>query len=59
VVGQRHESPADGERTVWLVLPKGSDPTAPPIALVNPRLREEDVCAIAEELGEIMQGHEA
>lgn len=59
VVGQRHESTADGEREIWLVLPKGSDPAAPSIALVNPRLREEDVCAIAEELGEIMQGHEA
>lgn len=66
VVGQRHETiertgAADGrperiEREVWLLQPRGVESSAPPIALVNPRLREEDVCAIAEELGEIMQG---
>jgi hypothetical protein len=46
----------NGPREIWLVTPRGSDPLAPPIRVVNPELREEDTREIAEQLGEIMQG---
>lgn len=45
-----------GSREVWLVQVRGSDPSAAPIALVNPDLRDDDVREIAEQLGDVMQG---
>lgn len=46
----------DGERELWMVIPRGSDPSGPPTAVVNPRLKDDDVREIAEQLGEIMSG---
>ncbi|MFO0828891.1 MAG: hypothetical protein U0572_12185 [Phycisphaerales bacterium] len=67
VVGQRRDAaPARGDadgaagaqdREYWLVQVRGTDPTSPPIAVANPRLHEDDVREIAEQLGEIMQGN--
>lgn len=44
------------EREFWLVAMRGTDPTAPPIAVLNPRLKDEDIEEIAGQLSEIMSG---
>ncbi len=57
MVGHTRDKAADGaDRELWLVVPRGSEPNTPPIAVVNPRLGEEDVREIANQLGEIMSG---
>jgi hypothetical protein len=43
-------------REYWLVAVRGSDPAAQPIAVLNPRLGEDDIEAIAGQLNEIMSG---
>jgi|GEM_PF-138075 len=45
------------EREIWLLQPRGSDPSSPPIEVENPRLGDADIRDIAEQLGEIMQGN--
>ncbi|MBL9121584.1 MAG: hypothetical protein JNL80_16880 [Phycisphaerae bacterium] len=52
VVGTRR----DGERESWLVNMRGTDPASPPTSVVNPRLKEDDIREIADQLSEIMQG---
>jgi hypothetical protein len=52
VVGTRRE----GERETWLVNIRGTDPNSPPTAVVNPRLKDDDIREIAEQLSEIMSG---
>ena len=52
----RIEADADGgvaER--WLVKPKGSEPDDPPLEVVNPRLSDDDVRELTEQLSEILQ----
>lgn len=44
------------KREIWLMKPKGDDPEAPPIRLVNPHLLDEDVLELTEQLSEILQG---
>lgn len=65
VVGQKREkvtdapegsTPTHAEREFWLVAVRGTDAAAPPIAVLNPRLKEEDIQEIAGQLGEIMSG---
>ena len=48
---------ATTEREVWLLQARGVEGSAPPLKVVNPRLRDQDVQEIAEQLGEIMQGN--
>jgi hypothetical protein len=43
----------DAER--WLVQRRGVDETTPPIVVLNPHLRDEDLQELAEHLGEVMQ----
>ncbi|MFM1936689.1 MAG: hypothetical protein RI990_1648 [Planctomycetota bacterium] len=45
----------DGTAERWLVQKRGVDDTVPPIAVVNPMLRDEDLQELAEHLGEVMQ----
>jgi hypothetical protein len=59
VVGQRRDSDGGAERELWLVLVRGTDSSAPPIEMLNPRLRDEDVAEIAGQLNEVMQGNVA
>ncbi|MDZ4756164.1 MAG: hypothetical protein SGJ11_16935 [Phycisphaerae bacterium] len=57
MVGHRRDKTKDGgDRELWLVIPRGSEPGTPPISVVNPRLGEDDVREIAAQLGEIMAG---
>jgi hypothetical protein len=46
----------DGARELWLVLPRGSEPTSRPFPVVHPKLTDEDVREITEQLVEIMAG---
>lgn len=39
----------------WLVQKRGMDETIPPIRVLNPRIRDEDLQELAEHLGEVMQ----
>lgn len=48
------ERPA--EREIWLLLPRGAAPGTPPIRVVDPRLGDADLAAIAEQLGEVVAG---
>jgi hypothetical protein len=67
VVGTRREKVdvAEGgserptERELWMVSMRGTDPGSPPIAVVNPRLREDDIREIADQLSEIMTGSDS
>ncbi|MBL9147474.1 MAG: hypothetical protein JNM94_02145 [Phycisphaerae bacterium] len=59
VVGQRREGEGAAERELWLVLVRGTDSSSPPIEMVNPRLRDEDISEIAGQLNEVMQGNVA
>ena len=45
----------DGDAERWLVQRRGADESVPPIAVVNPKLRDEDLQELAEHLGEVMQ----
>ena len=45
----------DGDAERWLVQRRGTDESMPPIAVVNPKLRDEDLQELAEHLGEVMQ----
>lgn len=58
VAGTRREAEQGDQppREVWLVTVRGTDPAAPPVAVVNPRLKEDDIREIADQLSEIMQG---
>ena len=44
----------DNER--WLMLPKGSTADQKPIEVVNPRLTDEDVRELTDQLSEVLQG---
>ncbi len=39
----------------WLVQKRGMDETIPPIRVLNPRIRDEDLQELSEHLGEVMQ----
>ena len=39
----------------WLVQKRGMDDSIPPIRVLNPRIRDEDLQELAEHLGEVMQ----
>jgi len=55
----RREEAVEGEaepREVWLMSPRGSDPDAPAIEMVNPHLTDEDVRELTDQLSEILQG---
>ena len=45
----------DGDAERWLVQRRGADESVPPIAVANPKLRDEDLQELAEHLGEVMQ----
>jgi hypothetical protein len=45
----------DGDAERWLVQRRGVDETTPPIVVLNPHLRDEDLQELAEHLGEVMQ----
>ena len=45
-----------GEVERWLVQPKGADPEATPIEVVNPKLTDEDVRQLTGQLAEVLQG---
>ncbi|MFM8732388.1 MAG: hypothetical protein ACKOGJ_07740 [Phycisphaerales bacterium] len=45
----------DGDAERWLVQRRGADDSVPPIAVVNPKFRDEDLQELAEHLGEVMQ----
>ena len=49
----RVDRTADAEH--WLVQKRGLDDTLPPIRVLNPRLRDEDLQELSEHLGEVMQ----
>jgi hypothetical protein len=44
-----------GETEHWLVQKRGMDETIPPIRVLNPRIRDEDLQELSEHLGEVMQ----
>ncbi len=44
------------ENERWLMLPKGSTADAKPIEVVNPRLTDEDVRELTDQLSEVLQG---
>lgn len=46
----------EGENERWLMLPKGAVPDAEPIEVVNPRLTDEDVRELTDQLSEVLQG---
>lgn len=48
------DSERDGE--VWLLRPRGADPDQPPVELVNPRLSDDDVRELTEQLSEVLNG---
>ena len=45
----------EGEVEWWLVQKRGHDDAVPPIRVLNPRIRDEDLQELAEHLGEVMQ----
>ncbi|MCH8164165.1 MAG: hypothetical protein IH889_01005 [Planctomycetes bacterium] len=45
-----------GENERWLMLPKGAEPNQQPIEVVNPRLGDEDVRELSEQLREVLRG---
>ena len=45
----------EGETEHWLVQKRGMDETIPPIRVLNPRIRDEDLQELSEHLGEVMQ----
>lgn len=55
--GRSEGGAGDGElREVWLLKPRGAEEGAPPLRVVDPRLGEADLAAIAEQLGEVLEG---
>lgn len=48
------EEQAEAARDIWLVRPRGSDPEAPPLEMVDPRLSEDDIEGITTQLNEIL-----
>lgn len=52
----RIEAGIDGvEHERWLMRPKGAEPDDPPVEVVNPRLSDEDVRELTDQLSEILQ----
>lgn len=45
-----------GENERWLMLPKGAEMNQQPIEVVNPRLGDEDVRELSEQLREVLRG---
>lgn len=45
----------EGDAERWLLQPRGGDPGAPPIELVNPKLSDDDVRNLIDHLSEILQ----
>jgi len=46
----------DGAEEDWLLLPRGSEPDNTPIRVRNPRLTDDDVRELTEQLREVLQG---
>jgi hypothetical protein len=44
-----------GEMERWLLLPRGADPSSPPLEMCRPELSEEDIAELTSQLGEILQ----
>ena len=44
-----------GENERWLMLPKGAGRDQAPIEVVNPRLTDDDVRELTDQLGEVLQ----
>ncbi|MCZ6835897.1 MAG: hypothetical protein O7G85_09000 [Planctomycetota bacterium] len=52
----RIEAGVDGvSQERWLMKPKGAEPEDPPLEVINPRLSDEDVMELTEQLSEILQ----
>jgi hypothetical protein len=45
----------EGDSEWWLVQKRGMDDAVPPIRVLNPRIRDEDLQELSEHLGEVMQ----
>ncbi len=45
-----------GETERWLMVPKGADANLPPLEVVNPHLRDEDIRELTDQLREVLQG---
>lgn len=45
----------EGDTEKWLLQPRGADPSASPIELVNPKLSDDDVRDLIDHLSEILQ----
>ncbi|MCZ6851864.1 MAG: hypothetical protein O7F17_09505 [Planctomycetota bacterium] len=46
----------EGENERWLMLPKGAATDQQPIEVINPRLGDEDVRELSEQLREVLRG---
>ncbi|MGI9014645.1 MAG: hypothetical protein ACR2GY_10400 [Phycisphaerales bacterium] len=42
------------DHTLWLLKPRGSDATLPPITLIDPALSDDNVREISDQLGEVL-----
>ncbi len=45
----------DGQTPLWLLLPRKAAPEKPPIPVVDPRLTDDDVVELTDQLSEILQ----
>ena len=51
-VGRRGRGPDEH----WLLKPRGSEPDAEPIEVVNPQLQDDDIRELADQLSEVLRG---
>ena len=47
---------SEGDHEIWRLLPKGAAADDAPIELVNPRLTDDDVRDLTDQLGEVLRG---
>jgi hypothetical protein len=52
-VGRRED---DDAVEVWLLRARGSDPETPPIEVINPGLKDDDIIELSDQLGDVLQG---
>ena len=45
-----------GKDERWLLVPKGAEPDAEPIEVVNPKLDDEDIRQLTDQLSEVLRG---
>lgn len=53
-IGRTTKIEGETARAVWLLRMKGAEPESPPMELVDPALDEDDIRALTEQLGEIL-----